>query len=370
MGSEIPKHYADIVLPSKSWKDALRRIPSGAWRGIGKIPVFADVIGVVVALGVGVTGVEEYAGSLALLCFGALALSSRLWHSDNVSLLKGIGTFFIACGLLAGTLIVWDAKGDKDWSRLPHAWHRLMAMTTTTNLNLPPAPPTPGPNFYHDIRFSHTSNYRTGINVDGIRWTSNMREYILTIGNDTEVGEISNFREHIYFPFPIRRVQTLSSLGSDGVSTSLGQHGYGGLPSAGLILDDNDRAITTTEDGINDMSVAATRMLPGAVIVLKMIADAKSKSVNSKRPRGVMIYGSEYTVSGKTNHYGRMVRYIDGDSDDGAVVLGDVFHKKGHPLKITIVWSFNVTKNNRGHQQETPESSAPFPDMVDRDDDN
>jgi hypothetical protein len=122
----LPGHYASVELPPRTWRDKAKAVPLSVWRGLGKIPVFADILGIFVALGIGVISVEEYAGSLVLITFAAIALTSNLWHRrDYPFLAKCAETIAIVFMLLVLTLIIWDVKGDKDWSHLPHAWARL-----------------------------------------------------------------------------------------------------------------------------------------------------------------------------------------------------------------------------------------------------
>jgi hypothetical protein len=205
--SNLPKHYARIEVPPKPPFGWFGVAIITVWRSIGRIPVLADICGVVVALGVGVTGIGEYAFALELLAVAALALTSKLWHSDSIPFLRFVGSCCIAIVLFISSAVVWDAKGDNPWSHLPHAWHRLMAARNTSDL--PPKPLTPEPRFLHGFALQNQYQYRGGILVDGIRWNKDLREYIFTIMNDMPSGETSNFREHLYLPIPVLRIELL-----------------------------------------------------------------------------------------------------------------------------------------------------------------
>jgi hypothetical protein len=95
--------------------------PARLWHWSARWPVF----GVIVALAVAVTTIGEYAIGVGLILLSALSLISKLWHGERGVFLRFIGTFGIALGLLVALAIVWDAKADSPWSRLPHAWARL-----------------------------------------------------------------------------------------------------------------------------------------------------------------------------------------------------------------------------------------------------
>lgn len=346
------------VLVLLRWLIMLRDIrhhPARLWHWSARWPVF----GVIVALAVGVTAIGEYAIGIGLILLSALSLISKLWHGERGVFLRFIGTFGIALGLLVALAIVWDAKADNPWTRLPHAWHRLLAVREPV---LPVS--LPHPQFIQDIPFALQYRYRNGMIVDGIRWHSDMREYIFTIENGMESGEISNFREHLLLPFPVLRMQVVSSLGCDGVSVSVGNGSNGGNSPQGTVVDKGE-IVTTVESGTNDVSIAATKMLPRGKIVIKMVGS--SGGAHSSIP-GFMIYSSEFTRLGQLAHYGRMVRYITANND-GVVSIGEEFHKKGHALTVPLSWSFTVTPKIREQFMPPFQANRLANELLDRDDD-
>ena len=113
-GGTLPEHYANVELPPRTWKGKAKAVLLSLWRWLGQIPVLADIVGVLIALGIGVTSVEEYAGSLALLTCAAIALVSNLWHRrDDPVPLKWFETVCVVILLLVVTLIIWDVKGGQ-----------------------------------------------------------------------------------------------------------------------------------------------------------------------------------------------------------------------------------------------------------------
>lgn len=361
MGSSLPRHYAEIEVPPKPRFGWFGMALVNAWRAIGKIPVFADICGVVVALGVGVTSIGEYAAALFLLLFAALALTSKLWHSDNVRFLKVIGTCCILFVFIIFSAIVWDAKGANPWSHLPRAGHRMMVALGISKETI--LPPPPRPQFEHEIRLSHERTYKNGMMVDGIKWRDDLREYSFTIENQSPSVEVSNFREHLFLPVAVLRMESVSCLGCDGVSFSMGEGGGNNDPPRTVVIQ-NGKIVRTDDSGINDVSVAVTRMLPEAKLTIKMIASIVVS--NPSNLPGAMIYGSNFSTPAGQAHFGRIVRFMT-LSGDGAINIGPELHKKGHTFGVPVIWSFG--HSIPGHSQAITPPMRVSPDLWDKPDD-
>ncbi len=339
MGSEIPKHYADIPVPQPHflrrvwmwigrWFAAMADVgkhPSKLWHLSARWPVF----GVILALGIGVTSIGEYGLGCGLILLSAFSLLSKLWHTEDGWFLRIIGAFFIAFVLMLATIVVWDAKGNQDWSRLPHASHRLMVALGISKEQVLPV--YPRPQFAHDIRISHDHPYKNGIVVDGIKWRADLREYFFTIQNISQNVEVSNFREHLFLPVAALQMEIVSCLGCEGVSISMGDGS-----SKTVIIQDGKIVRADDNSGMNDVSVAVSRMLPEATLTMKMIASAIVNNPN-KVP-GVMMYGSNFVTPSGLEHFGRMIRFMT-VAEDGKINIGPELHKRGQTFQVPIIWS-------------------------------
>lgn len=96
----------------------------------------------------------EYFIGFVLLSLSGLSILSKLWHSESGYFLRTIGTAGIIIGLLMFSFITLDVKAENPWSRLPHAWERIMVwsgprqgkdigVTETKPLITPPKPTEP-----------------------------------------------------------------------------------------------------------------------------------------------------------------------------------------------------------------------------------
>lgn len=268
-------------------------------------------------------GVGEYAAALVLLTASAVSLLSKIWHEYVIG--RSVFTFLLICGYVLTVAITWDAKGSSDWSHLPHAWHNLVAGRENRSLIVP--------HFIHEIRFLHDYPYQEGFRVEGIPWRPDMREYILIITNERRAAEVSNFKERLYLPFPVMRIEVLSHLGCEDVSVLIGEEGTDGHPPKGIVIDKN-KIVATFETGSNNVSIAATKILPDGKIIIKMLASILG--VNNNNIPGVMMYeGTFQKLSGQPTHYGRRARFITAD-EKGQVSIGTEFHKKGHLFPVPI----------------------------------
>ena len=299
--------------------------------------------------------INEHIAALVLLFLAAFSLTSKVWHEFR-GFLGLLFTFFIAAFTIVGCISVIDQAHANGWTHVQAAWHRWMS---------PPAivVNSPTPNFIPFMQqLTNPEPYAEGALVEGIHWNKDLRRYMFYVQNGMDTGEIDNFKQRLYLPFPVVKAEIESSQGCDGVDMYLGDGSNGSSPAPNMELD-GGKVVKVDEGGTNMVTISATRMLPEGKIQLKLIVNVHSLSKNQ---RGVTIYGSEYTVNGNSAHYGRMYRSID-QTDTGGITFGQELHKKGTRMTIPILSTFYVDKHYR--PQDIPMPTVPPEDSGYRTDD-
>jgi hypothetical protein len=290
----------------------------------------------------------------------AFSLVSKVWHEYKQPLLRITFGILIVLGFIVCLGLTWDVKGDSRWSRFPHLYHRLFDDKPATA-----SADQEQPNFIQFIQHMSPPNpYKNGTIVDGTHWNQYSAEYIFHVQNGMDAGQVINFKQRMYLPFPVVKAEILSSQGSDGVDLYLGDGSQGSSPPPNEGLD-GGKIVRILEGGTNMVTITSTRMLPESKIVVKFIANIKD--VSSKSKPGVMIYGGDYIVGGASEHYGRMFRFMF-PTDGAGVIIGAELCKKGSaPLAINLLSSFNMDSHYR--QQNVPLPNVPPEDFGQRTDD-
>jgi hypothetical protein len=247
----------------------------------------------------------------------------------------------------------WCSQAKVRKGRRALAWGGIITATVGSLLYLYATLSIPA--LTYSMAFANSYPYATGTVVEGIPWSPELREYLLTISSRYESADITNLRVSVYLPLPLLSLRFLSSPGCEGVSISQGQ----GESIESQVVEDGT-IVRTFKTGRGDFEVAAMKVLPGGTIRLRAIGKINPQSPGVPTS-GWVFQRADYERFGERAHYGVVGRAIPVDSD-GRIRFGDEVDQAAlaaSPPEIPFVGSMNIPETKEGSSILTPLFKAP-----------
>ena len=176
-------------------------------------------------------------------------------------------------------------------------------------------------------------SYRPGLNVEGVEWKENYREYEFTVRNPSKTERVVDLRLRFEFPWPTIVSRLVSQEGCEGLAFAGGED----EPFRG----GNKNQVTNLHDAwTNVLNINATTMFPEAVFLGKLILIADVPP--SDNPILDVSYRDGAGVTKKSFFYGISVL----NAATGALKI------EPEPLKgtqkATIMWQFKEPVEFKG----------------------
>ncbi len=157
-------------------------------------------------------------------------------------------------------------------------------------LKLPPVKP---PKLSHSIT-SLPSNYAEGLEIDGVEWKKDYKEYIVIVSNKSNSSEIYDLRIDMDVIGGIVKHRILSQRGCENITFSEGAFGEGGIVKGKVMVE-------TVKSYESNLYVSASKLYPESHFEIKLIVKVLPTGVQEAPRSG--FFGVKYRyldAEGKT----------------------------------------------------------------------
>lgn len=111
-------------------------------------------------------------------------------------------------------------------------------------------------------------NYRPGLNVEGIEWKDNYREYEFTVKNPSKSEQVVDLRLSFAFPWPVIASRLISQEGCESLA-------FTGIEDGSIKIESNNQITKLQDSWTNVLNIGGTTMFPEAVFRGKLIMDTE-----------------------------------------------------------------------------------------------